>query len=251
MLLKRLIVSHRIQRTVISKMSEKQPRYLSPEEAAYEEQRNLENEQKKAQIEAAKQSFRKLREQKDKELAAKIMADRLASEQRQKAQLESFTVGFDNQQKKDWERLYVIESKLNSIPDGDEKDALLAEYGVLLANIQNKGRLLGEAQFIQEYIYISVSGNGLIFRGQYHNGVVGAYDTTDQSLQYDKESDTYYLVMPSHIENSNIDILNKLKVVIVDKVPDQQELRTLTKRIFPEGYGKEQRDADEKKVKKL
>jgi hypothetical protein len=91
---------------------------------------------------------------------------------------------------------------------------------------------------VEEPILISTSGHGLIFQGHYHQGTVGAFDTTTWVLKQDSKTKQLYLGKMSVIDRTNILIEDRVLINIVDKYPEVTPNRS--PELFPK---KQQLDA--------
>jgi hypothetical protein len=133
--------------------------------------------------------------------------------------IERQTAGFSKQQKTFYKRLMVLGPIIEGSA-GDAKIDAQSEYSVLLGELVKGGRYVGEVNFVQEPILISTSGHGLIFQGKYHQGTIGAFDTTTWLLKQDPKTKELYLGRMGVIEHTNVLIEDRLAINILDKYPD-------------------------------
>ena len=102
---------------------------------------------------------------------------------------------------------------------GDKKIDAQSEYSVLLSELVKGGRVVDSISFVQEPILISTSGHGLIFQGHYHQGTVGAFDTTTWILKQDSQTKEMYLGKMSVIDKTNIMIEDRVLIKVIEAYP--------------------------------
>jgi hypothetical protein len=132
--------------------------------------------------------------------------------------IESQCRGMDKVQRKIYERMMELGPIIDS-STGDKRDDARAEYSVLLAKLVENGRVVDSITFVQEPILVSTSGHGLIYQGHYHAGVVGSFDHTDWILKQDSKTGQLFLAKMSNIDKTNILIMDKVLINIVDEYP--------------------------------
>jgi len=191
--------------------------FQKPED--YEKYRQQQDEQLKLAVEAEKQ--RRINERLRAAQQAQIVEtmDREAKKRKDAEFFEHQTAGMNEHQKKIYKRLMELQPYIES-SSGDKRVDLQSEYAVLMNELIKGGRVVDSISFVQEPILISTSGHGLIFQGHYHQGVVGAFDTTTWILKQDSETKQLYLGKMSVIDKTNIMIEDRVLVNILDKYPD-------------------------------
>jgi len=190
--------------------------YSTPE--AYEKHIQEENEQLKQAVEAAKQARINERSRKAQEARIIESMDRESKRRKDAEFLEHQTAGMSPHQKKIYERLMQLQPLIES-SSGDKRVDYQSEYSVLLGELVKGGRVVDSISFVQEPILISTSGHGLIFQGHYHQGTVGAFDTTTWSLKQDPKTHQLYLGKMSVIDKTNIMIEDRVLISVIDEYP--------------------------------
>jgi len=190
--------------------------YSTPE--AYEKHIQEENEQLKQAVEAAKQARINERSRKAQEARIIESMDRESKRRKDAEFLEHQTAGMSPHQKKIYERLMQLQPLIES-SSGDKRVDYQSEYSVLLGELVKGGRVVDSISFVQEPILISTSGHGLIFQGHYHQGTVGAFDTTTWILKQDSQTKEMYLGKMSVIDKSNIMIEDRVLIRVIDCYP--------------------------------
>jgi hypothetical protein len=192
--------------------------YVSPEDKIRREQERI--EETKALVEAKKQQLRSERESRQKQAA---ILEQMSIEQRKQqidALIQRQTVGMDKSQIEAYKRLMELEPLLES-NSGDKREEVRAEWAILQRRMVEHGRTVGSVTFIPQTIWVSTSGHGLVDpQGKYHQGVLGAYETTSWLLKQDPETKEFYLGRMGVIEKTNIMIEDRLAVNLTDKLPE-------------------------------
>jgi hypothetical protein len=190
-----------------------------------------ENEQLKLAVEAARQA--RINERARAAQQARIIEtmDREAKKRKDAEFLEHQTAGMNEHQKKIYKRLMELQPLIES-SSGDKRVDYQSEYSVLLGEIVKGGRVVDSISFVQEPILISTSGHGLIFQGHYHQGTVGAFDSTTWTLKMDPDTKEMYLGKMSVIDRTNIMIEDRVLIKVIDAYP--QPVPNKSPDIFPQ-----------------
>jgi len=190
--------------------------YATPE--AYEKHMQEENEQLQLAVKADRE--RRINERARAAQQARIIEtmDRESKKRKDAEFFEHQTAGMNDHQKKIYHRLTELSFLIESSA-GDKKIDAQSEYSVLLSELVKGGRVVDSISFVQEPILISTSGHGLIFQGHYHQGTVGAFDTTTWSLKQDPKTHQLYLGKMSVIDKTNIMIEDRVLISVIDEYP--------------------------------
>jgi len=190
--------------------------FQKPED--YEKYVQAENENIKAQV-AADQLRR--REERQRILQNQQIMQKVETETRERKRKELIaeqTYGMDKAQIKWYDRLMTLQGLIER-SSGDQRSDYQAESAILMEKMLSKGRVVGVVDFTP--VSILVSNHGLIDNNaRYHSGVLGSYESTTLSLEYDKEDKNWYLVKMSNISHTNLLIKDKILVHIIDKLQE-------------------------------
>lgn len=135
--------------------------------------------------------------------------------------------GLDSQTAKYLEELLKLSNKLIYVdntydPDHKRRISICAQMDVLRNKITNAGRNLGDITFVKKTYYQSINKDYFIFpdqQGVYHlfAGSLGAFRTTDRSLEVDDKGQPLKIFKQDRIQTSpEIPICDYETVVIKD-----------------------------------
>ena len=157
--------------------------------------------------------------------------------------------GLSTESSEDLDKLLDLSNQLSYVdnqydPNHKKRINILSQMDVLRTKISNAGRNLGDRAFTKETFYKSVTGDYLIFKdrqGIYHlyAGELGAFRTTDRSLQVDENGQPLKIFKQDRIATSpEIPIVDYETVIIKD--PKDVSKPTVTTRphkpLFPKDY---------------
>lgn len=146
--------------------------------------------------------------------------------------------GLDSETSKNLEKLLALSSQLCTIgqdqydPNNKKKLEIQAQIDVLKGKITESGRNLGDIAFTKKTYYQSVTKDYFIFPDREGNyrlfaGELGAFRTTDRSLQVDEKGHPIKIFKPDRIQTSpEIPIIDYETVVLKEKEDLPLPIRT-------------------------